>query len=50
VNETTAAKVFLERSTLADVQDGALTVEIGGGGGNTCLDYLVVLPVPPSAR
>jgi hypothetical protein len=44
-DEYTAAFQFLGRSTSVLVEDGYLTVDIGGGGGNTCLNYVVLAPV-----
>ena len=49
-NESTAAGFHLERVGVAEVRDGRLTVEIGGAGGFTVLDYLEATesPVQPS--
>jgi hypothetical protein len=44
-DEPTGAREFIERSAFVLVTDGRLTVEIGGGGGNTCLNYVVLQPV-----
>ena len=37
---------FIELEHTVSVEDGRLTLEIGGGGGNTCLNYVTVEPVP----
>ncbi|MFQ5767235.1 MAG: hypothetical protein ACE5ID_04550 [Acidobacteriota bacterium] len=44
--ETTAAGVFLEKTAMVQVMDGNLTMEMGGAGGITILDQLVVAAAP----
>jgi hypothetical protein len=46
-NEFTDAGTFLEASTIVFVSDGRLTLEVGGGGGKTCLAYVVVQSAEP---
>ena len=47
---STTAGAFLEGKIRARVEDGSLTVAIGGGGGaNTILDYVVVVPADGDA-
>jgi hypothetical protein len=43
----TAAGQFLEVDALVEVEDGGLSVGIGGAGGNTALDQLVVAAAAP---
>ena len=45
--ESTGAREFLDRSALVVVSDGWLSVEIGGGGGITVLNQIVVAPAAP---
>ncbi len=45
-NEVTAARQFLEREAVVTVTDGKLSVRIGGGGGLTALNYVVVASEP----
>lgn len=49
LSETTAPGAFLERHAGGYVADGLLTIEIGGGGGPTTLNYVVVAQAPPDA-
>ena len=46
-NETTAAGSFITRTRRERVQDGRLSVAIGGGGGPTSLDAVDVVPSTP---
>ena len=45
-HETTAAGAFIEREALVQMTDGSFSLTIGGGGGGTALNYLVV-EIPP---
>ena len=44
--KVTAAGEFVEKSAVVQVSDGRLTVQIGGAGGNTMLNQIVVASVP----
>jgi hypothetical protein len=41
-DEPTDAAVFIERDAIVLVEDGRLTLEIGGSGAYTCLNYVTI--------
>jgi hypothetical protein len=45
--ESTAVGAWIERSVRVEVTDGRLTLEIGGAGGVTALNQVVVASAPP---
>lgn len=48
--DTTAANEFIRLHTVSLVRDGHLTLEIGGGGGKTTLNYVAAAEVRPTSH